>query len=207
MFTISIGSALAVVQLIWHKHPLLALQDCPPPFGTRFSPFCPSTHNAPQSKDQLWNPADTLGFLVSLTALIVNSSEKIAWHRLCAWQQLNANVGAPFSRGIYIQIPPHCAASVPIGQRASGISTPSTLSLASVLCFWATECPRSGIMSVYALNHFHKPTLHRKTWLSVLSLYYSLAFTESVGDFIFEIWLFFFFRWVFVIPITGRRWP
>ncbi len=160
---------------------------------------------------QLWNPADTPASLVSLTALIVTSSQKSAWHRLSAWQKLNANVGAPLSRGIYIQIPPHCDASMPIGQRARGISTPRTHSLASALCFWATEHPRSGITGcdgIYAFINVpkaHEPTFHR---LCVLSLCCSLAFTESVGDLIFEVWLLFVFsRWVFVIPITGRRWP
>lgn len=39
------------------------------------------------------------------------------------------------STDIYIQIPPHCDASVPIDQRASGILTPCNHSLARMLFF------------------------------------------------------------------------
>lgn len=192
VFAIHYSSILVLLQsiyLTWTPaiSPFLLLQDSPPPFGARFSPVCPLTHNAPWAS--ALEPSRHSSFpRLSLTALIVTSSQKSAWHRLSAWQELNANVGAPLSRGIYIQIPPHCDASMPIGQRARGISTPRTHSLASALCFWATERPRSGITGcdgIYAFINVpkaHKPTFHR---LCVLSLCCSLAFTESVGDFIF----------------------
>ncbi len=85
---------------------------------------------------------------------------------------------------------------MPIGQRARGISSSHTHSLARTLFFWATECPRSGIMGCDGIYVFiniskeHEPTFHR---LCVLSLFFSLAYTESVGDFIFEVWLLIFF--------------
>ncbi len=52
MFAIHYSSILVLLQSIYLTQtpaisPVLLLQDSPPPFGARFSPFCPPTHNAP----------------------------------------------------------------------------------------------------------------------------------------------------------------
>ncbi len=105
VFAVHYSSILVLLQSIYFP-PLLALSYF---FRTPLhllvlasllSALLPTMHH----ECQLWNPADTPGSLVSLTALIVTSSQKSAWHRLSGWQELSANVGASLSRGIYIQI-------------------------------------------------------------------------------------------------------